>query len=112
MKAVLFLALFAFASAELLHLSEDFYVRGGYFEQKICPTSSCTTGCQTHRFPIGTCLRVTGGGSAKVSCAPPNLVIEFYGNSDCSGTARKESEPLNKCLRDTSGSYLENICSS
>eukprot|EP00999_Lentomonas_sp_LEN2_P001755 NODE_2861_length_490_cov_93.991736_g2811_i0.p1 GENE.NODE_2861_length_490_cov_93.991736_g2811_i0~~NODE_2861_length_490_cov_93.991736_g2811_i0.p1 ORF type:complete len:112 (-),score=33.83 NODE_2861_length_490_cov_93.991736_g2811_i0:72-407(-) len=111
MKVILLLAFCAVASAEFLHVSENFFSPDGTFEQKICPTSSCTTGCQTHKFPTDTCLRVTGGGSAKVTCSPPNLVIEFYGNMDCSGTARKESEPLNKCLRDTSGSYLENICS-
>merc|ERR1712224_195192 len=41
----------------------------GQFTQKQCDDSKCKTGCNSHSFPIGQCLQVSGGGSAIIkSC--------------------------------------------
>eukprot|EP00754_Rhynchopus_humris_P043512 Rhum_TRINITY_DN3322_c0_g1::Rhum_TRINITY_DN3322_c0_g1_i1::g.10358::m.10358 len=70
------------------------------FTQKICPTASCTTGCQSHSLPIGQCLSVTGGGSAMVeSCAAAGLVIKMYTAIGCTGASTSQTQPVNKCVQ-------------
>ena len=34
----------------------------------------------------------------------------MYQSADCSGTAKKSSEPTMQCLKSNSGGYFENIC--
>ena len=83
----------------------------GTFTQKICPTASCTTGCQSHSLPIKQCLSVTGGGSAEIeSCSSAGLVMKMYTAIGCTGASTSQTQPVNKCVQDTSGSFLENVC--
>jgi len=54
-----------------------------------------------------------GGGSAKAICHPKSLLLtEYPQSSDCTGQAVPNEQPINKCLKDTQGSYFENTCSS
>jgi hypothetical protein len=82
------------------------------FSQKICQDAQCSIGCITNTFPADTCLQVTGGGSAMCHCATNALIEQIFDSGDCSGTPQTFNAPLNQCVQDTSGSYLENICSN
>eukprot|EP00999_Lentomonas_sp_LEN2_P002088 NODE_3299_length_432_cov_81.924590_g3249_i0.p1 GENE.NODE_3299_length_432_cov_81.924590_g3249_i0~~NODE_3299_length_432_cov_81.924590_g3249_i0.p1 ORF type:complete len:118 (+),score=15.21 NODE_3299_length_432_cov_81.924590_g3249_i0:73-426(+) len=115
MKGLLVLfALFVLCNAELLHVSEKFHNSvSRVFIQKVCPNKTCQEGCQQHTFHVGECLNVAGGASAKAYCddADKKLRVEYWQNDSCSGSpAHQESEPLDKCLRDTTGSFFENLC--
>jgi len=85
---------------------------GDTFTQKVCQNSACTQGCQSHTFKQNVCLQVNGGGSAKASCNFLGLSLTSYSSSDCSGFGQTSEEPVNQCQQDTSGSYLENLCSN
>eukprot|EP01065_Artemidia_motanka_P013600 TRINITY_DN1758_c0_g1_i3.p1 TRINITY_DN1758_c0_g1~~TRINITY_DN1758_c0_g1_i3.p1 ORF type:complete len:215 (+),score=61.77 TRINITY_DN1758_c0_g1_i3:865-1509(+) len=84
----------------------------GSFEQIQCSDANCSTGCRTGSFAQGQCLATQSGGSANVTCSADGstLVTEIYSSSDCSGDAKKESEPTKQCLKSSSGGYFENIC--
>lgn len=86
---------------------------GSTFTQKVCTSSTCTSGCQSHTFPQGQCLQLQGGGSAKGKCSSEGLVMTEYPlSSDCSGFDIPSTQPVNQCVQDTQGSYLENICAT
>ena len=82
------------------------------FEQKQCSDTNCSVGCREGKFEQGKCLQTTGGGSATVACSKDgkSLVQSMYQSADCSGTAKKSSEPTMQCLKSNSGGYFENIC--
>merc|ERR1719326_1690106 len=82
------------------------------FTQKVCSSSTCTSGCQSNQFPTGKCLQMQDGMSAIASCGAEYLTLQIYYNGECSGSAETQQKPLNQCLADTSGSYAENICSA
>eukprot|EP01084_Bolivina_argentea_P127585 225600_1 len=83
------------------------------FTQKICTSSTCASGCQSHTLPQNQCLQLTGGsGSAKAVCGADSLTITEYPTStSCTGFSIPTTQPTNKCVKDQSGSYLENVCS-
>lgn len=86
---------------------------GKTFTQKQCTDSACTQGCQSQTFPQGTCLQLDGGGSAIATCKPDTLEMKvFMFSQDCSGFSIPESNPINQCLQDESGSFFENVCSN
>eukprot|EP00178_Gracilaria_changii_P024746 TRINITY_DN748_c0_g1_i2.p1 TRINITY_DN748_c0_g1~~TRINITY_DN748_c0_g1_i2.p1 ORF type:complete len:134 (-),score=13.28 TRINITY_DN748_c0_g1_i2:85-438(-) len=115
LSAVIFFAVLATVSAKQFIISKESHellFANQTFTQKDCTNSECTQGCQSHSFPANTCLQVQGGGSAKASCEPPNLVEKIWTNSDCSGNPSQTGKaPLNKCLQASNGGYFENICS-
>jgi hypothetical protein len=82
--------------------------------QKHCTDSACTEGCQSHSFPMHTCLRLSGGGSAIVSqCDENGVVMKVYSfSTSCTGTPTEQTMPVHKCLRSSGGGYFENICGS
>lgn len=80
------------------------------FTQMDCQNQQCSVGCHNVTFVAGQCLRVQGGGSAKVHCTATQLVQEFYQTQDCTGAAKPESMPLDQCLKSGSGGYFENFC--
>ena len=82
---------------------------GGDFTQYNCLDSTCLL-CSSNTFQQNVCLQVTGGGSAKASCSSAGLSMTVYTSSDCSGSGQTEVEPVNQCLKDTSGSYIYNVC--
>lgn len=85
---------------------------GSTFTQKVCSSSSCTSGCQSHTFPQNQCLTLQGGGSAKAVCGSGSLTMtEYPMSSSCSGFSIPSTQPVNQCVKDQQGSYLENICS-
>jgi cysteine peptidase B len=85
---------------------------GKTFTQKICPSAGCKSGCQEHTFPQGQCLQLQGGGSAKATCSANGLTMTDYPlSSDCSGFSIPTTQPINQCVQDEQGSYLENLCS-
>jgi hypothetical protein len=53
---------------------------------------------------------MTGGGSAIVQCSSTALILNVYSSADCSGSASQQSQPLDQCLADTSGTYIYNTC--
>jgi hypothetical protein len=84
---------------------------GGDFAQKDCSDTNCTQGCQEHAFPVGQCLQVTGGGSAKISsCTSAGMVQNIYTSSDCSGTPQTNTAAVDQCLKSSQGGYFENLC--
>lgn len=86
---------------------------GATFTQKVCPSSGCTSGCQSHTLPQNKCLKLNGGGSAKADCGSKGLTLtEFPISADCSGFSIPSTQPVNQCIQDKQGSFLENICSS
>jgi hypothetical protein len=88
---------------------------GGTVTPKICTNSACTQGCQSHSFPQDKCLTLQGGGSAKAKCDTSKgdlTLTEYPTSSSCTGFSIPTTQPINKCVQDTSGSYLENLCSS
>ena len=85
---------------------------GGSFTQKVCQDAACSVGCASHSFPQNTCLNLSGGGTAIATCTSTALVLVIYSSSDCTGPSQSQSMPINQCLQDNTGTYLENICSS
>ena len=85
----------------------------GTFVQKQCTNSACTQGCRSETLPQGQCLRLEGGGSAKAQCTSTALQMTIYPLSqDCSGFSETSEQPINQCVQDESGTYLENICNN
>ena len=84
----------------------------GSFTQKVCTSSTCTSGCQSHSLPTGECLGLQNGMSAVAKCLATELQLTVYSSADCSGAGFPETQPLNSCGEDQQGSYIENICSS
>ena len=82
------------------------------FTQKVCTSSTCTSGCTSHVLPTGQCLRLQNGMSAIAKCLPTDLQLTVYSSTDCSGFGFPEQQPLNTCGEDNQGSYIENICSN
>jgi len=83
------------------------------FTQKVCGTSNCTEGCQSHTLPQKKCLSLGNGESATAVCTSTALVLTTYPlSADCTGFSVPVSNPINQCLKDTNGNYLENICST
>jgi len=82
------------------------------FTQKVCQNSACSQGCQSNTFPQNECLKLNGGGSAKATCNAQGLQVTEYSSTDCSGFGLPTEEPVNQCLPDNTGSYLENLCSN
>jgi cysteine peptidase B len=86
---------------------------GATFTQKVCQNSQCSEGCQSHTLPQNQCLQLNGGGSAKAKCTSEGLTLSEYPlSNDCSGFSIPTTQPVNQCVEDTQGSYLENICSN
>eukprot|EP01084_Bolivina_argentea_P000317 601_1 len=83
---------------------------GGSFIQEHCQDAACTSGCQNMTFPVNTCLRVNGGGSAKVTCGTTTLDETVYQSADCTGASQTATMPLNQCLKGEQGGYFENLC--
>jgi cathepsin A (carboxypeptidase C) len=81
------------------------------FTQMLCPTSACT-GCQSHAFSLGQCLGLQNGDTAIATCTATELVLTVFTSNDCTGAGTPSSEPLNQCLSDGQGSFVENICAS
>jgi len=85
----------------------------GTFEQKQCTNAGCTSGCQSHSFPQNTCLKLNGGGSAKAVCTATALQMTVYPfATDCTSLSEQSEQPINQCVQDESGTYLENICNN
>merc|ERR1712098_354502 len=64
--------------------------------------------CESHSFQQNVCLPLEGGGSAIATCGPNGLTQKIYhASSTCTGQAQTQNVPLNKCLKDTAGSYFE-----
>lgn len=85
---------------------------GGTFTQKVCVTGFCLD-CQSNTFDQNKCLKLQGGGSAKAVCTSSGLeMTSWTGSDDCSGSSTSSTEPVNQCLQDQSGSYIENVCNS
>lgn len=85
---------------------------GATFTQIQCQDAACTVGCQSNTFQQNTCLQLEGGGSATAVCTATALNMNVYMFSqDCSGFSVPESNPINQCVQDESGSYFENQCS-
>jgi tripeptidyl-peptidase-1 len=85
----------------------------GTFEQKQCTNAQCNQGCQSNTLPQGQCLHLTGGGSAKAVCTSSALQMTVYPLSqDCTGMSEQSEQPINQCVQDESGTYLENICNN
>ena len=82
------------------------------FAQKQCSDSQCTVGCQSHTFPQGVCLRLSGGGSAIAECSDAGLTLKIYSTTGCTGSYTTNTMPVNKCLQSSSGGYFENICNN
>ena len=81
------------------------------FEQKHCEDDECTEGCQSHTFPQGVCLRLSGGGSAIATCVPEGLTLKIFSSSTaCTGSYTTNTMPVDQCLQSSSGGYFENIC--
>jgi tripeptidyl-peptidase I len=86
---------------------------GGSFVQKQCTNSTCASGCQSNTLPQNECLKLDGGGSAKAVCTSSALQMTVYPTStDCTGFSEVSEQPINQCVPDESGTYLENICSN
>jgi cysteine peptidase B len=86
---------------------------GATFTQKVCSNAGCSSGCQSHTFKQNTCLSLQGGGSAKASCGSNGLTMtEYPTSSSCSGSSVPSTQAIDQCVKDQSGSYLENICSN
>jgi hypothetical protein len=83
----------------------------GSLIQEHCYDSACTQGCRNNTFPLNTCLPLSGGGSAKAFCKPPNVELDIYRSSTtCTGSMTPDLMPLGKCLRSSAGDYFENFC--
>jgi cysteine peptidase B len=86
---------------------------GATFTQVQCSDAACSVGCQSNTFPQNTCLQLQGGGSATATCTATALNMNVYTfSTDCTGFSVPESNPINQCVQDESGSYFENICSN
>lgn len=87
---------------------------GSTFTQKVCSQEGCQEGCQSNTLPQNKCLKLNGGGgSAKAVCSSDGLkMTEYPLSQDCSGFSIPSTQPVNQCLKDQQGSYLENICNS
>merc|ERR1712225_94056 len=70
-------------------------------------------GCQSHTFAQNTCLQLNGGGSAKAVCTSSALQMGVYPfSSDCTSMSETTEQPINQCVQDESGTYLENLCNN
>eukprot|EP00755_Sulcionema_specki_P004266 Sspe_Gene.29638::Locus_14191_Transcript_4_7_Confidence_0.364_Length_1921::g.29638::m.29638 len=87
--------------------------QGGFYQLQ-CDDSQCTEGCQTVPFPIGTCVKIGGGGSAIIaSCSPEGIVEKVFPRSAaCSGVPETHTEEVGKCLQNSQGSYYKNLCAN
>jgi cysteine peptidase B len=84
----------------------------GSFTQAVCPNMFCLSGCQQQTFATGSCLSLSGGGSAIATCGQNNLYMQVFSSSDCSGTSQTDAMPLYQCLQDTQGTYVYNVCNN
>jgi cysteine peptidase B len=84
----------------------------GTFTEKQCLSKDCIF-CEGNAFPQNKCLPLEGGGSAIAFCSTSSLTQKIYVNSkDCSGSFQTQNVALNKCLKDTQGSYFQVSCDS
>ena len=82
---------------------------GGDFTQYTCLDGFCLL-CSSKTFPQNTCLSIEGGGSATATCSSAGLALTVFTSSDCTGTSQTEVEPVDQCVKDTSGTYVFNVC--
>jgi len=83
------------------------------FSQTVCQDAACTVGCQSQTFPQNSCLQLSSGGSATAVCVPGALQMTIYElSSTCTGSSQVQSQPINTCEQDQSGTYFENTCSN
>ena len=82
----------------------------GTFTQYQCTDSLCESGCKANSFPTGSCLPLSGGGSAIATCGQSNLHLQQFSTSDCTGGAQEQDQPLNQCVQEQSGGYFETKC--
>jgi cysteine peptidase B len=80
--------------------------------QSDCQDSACTVGCQNVSFPTGTCLQLSGGGSAIAQCTATQVTLTEFPLSDtCTGASIPSTMPVDQCLANGDGSgYFENYC--
>jgi hypothetical protein len=84
----------------------------GTFTEKQCLGEGCVF-CESHAFKQDECLPLEGGGSAFATCTGSALNQKIYKESTtCTGASQTQSLPLNKCLKDSQGSYFEVLCSA
>merc|ERR1712093_118316 len=77
------------------------------------PTSAPTPPGPSHTFAQNTCLQLNGGGSAKAVCTSSALQMTVYPfSSDCTSMSETTEQPINQCVQDESGTYLENLCNN
>uniref|UniRef100_A0A6V1PTA6 Peptidase C1A papain C-terminal domain-containing protein n=1 Tax=Heterosigma akashiwo TaxID=2829 RepID=A0A6V1PTA6_HETAK len=86
---------------------------GGTFTQYQCDNGLCLGDCTSHSFPQNECLSLSGGGSAIATCSTEDINLQvFSGSSDCTGASQNQQQPLKQCLKDTTGTYIYNTCTS
>ena len=83
----------------------------GTFTEKQCGDHYKCKVCTSHTLPQGTCVAVTGGGSAMAQCTGTALVQTVYqASGNCTGAAQQQSIPTGQCLKDSMGTYFEVVC--
>eukprot|EP01059_Diplonema_ambulator_P013222 TRINITY_DN23745_c0_g1_i1.p1 TRINITY_DN23745_c0_g1~~TRINITY_DN23745_c0_g1_i1.p1 ORF type:complete len:517 (+),score=154.24 TRINITY_DN23745_c0_g1_i1:46-1596(+) len=87
-------------------------VPAGTFEQVQCQNANCSVLCVPHKFPQDSCLQTSSGGSAKVSCSADGsqMTVTDYDLPNCVGPSKNETQPVNQCVKSSSGGYFENKC--
>jgi len=87
---------------------------GNGFVQKDCRDFQCTD-CESTTVPTGQCV-VSGNNSFSASCATDGVVISYYTNTACSGSATTVNvDPVNECniVVDFFGNrFIQNTCGS
>jgi hypothetical protein len=83
----------------------------GNFTQKVCSDDKCSKDCVKNAYPLERCVRTAEGYSMKASCTTNGLKITSYlASEDCAGASTTFTNPLDTCLEDPSGSYIEDSC--
>jgi cysteine peptidase B len=79
--------------------------------QKVCRNSICSSGCYSYSYPTNKCIAVQGGGSALLVCGANGISETLYTTPNCSGAGQQVAMSVNQCMRSSTGSYFQNICS-
>jgi len=53
---------------------------------------------------------MAGGGSAKALCSAKGVTMKMFTTNDCSGHFHGTIQPTEKCITESQGGFVENVC--